>query len=255
MVAAGPRVELFAMPTRIRLVTGTPERAAKYSTLRIAFSKPDTKPWCAAPSARCLHLVTHDLEPGCDTDIGRRGYGLTPDLATDDVDVEDDDALLLLGGHAREFLRQILRVVEIVLAFSAQGKHIFSIGHRIPIQVGAELVAKRTVTCCRHFRWEAERAGATDSTAKAVRDGNTVSAQTWESHPEFYGLVFERPAEQSDSLRSAGRNSIRIPVPHVDEQRSVAEASRIASTGPPRRQKASPIETKLSCSHCMYFRL
>ena len=144
-----------------------------------------------ATSARRLHLVMHDFEPGWDTYVERPGYGLEADIAFDDVKVADYDAVLLLGGRAPEFLRHIPRVVEIVREFAGSGKHVFSICHGIQILVAADLVAGRTVTCYEHVRSEAERAGATYSEEQAVRDGNIVSAQTWESHPEFYRRVFE----------------------------------------------------------------
>ena len=98
--------------------------------------------------------------------------------------------MLLLGGRAPEFLRHIPRVVQIVQQFAGSGKPVFSICHGIQILVAADLLAGRTVTCYVHVRSEAERAGAHYSTEQAVRDGNIVSAQTWESHPEFYREVF-----------------------------------------------------------------
>lgn len=145
----------------------------------------------AAPEARRLHLVMHDFEPGWDTYIERQGYGLNADIAIDDVKSGEYHALLLLGGRAPEFLRHIPRVREIALDFAAAGKPVFSICHGIQILVAAHLVQGRTVTCYEHVRSEAERAGACYSTAQAVRDGQLVTAQTWESHPEFYRLVFE----------------------------------------------------------------
>ncbi len=179
------------MPKRILLVTGDSGESFEALYALHRFREARYEAVVAAPSARRLHLVMHDFEPGWDTYIERQGYGLTADLAFDDVNVEDYDAVLLLGGRAPEFLRHIPRVVEIVRAFAAQGKHVFSICHGIQILVAADLLAGRTVTCYMHVRSEAERAGARYSTAQAVRDGNIVSAQTWESHPEFYRLVFE----------------------------------------------------------------
>jgi len=48
------------------------------------------------------------------------------------------------------------------------------------------------VTAYENCRWEIEAAGATYVTdEQAVRDGRVVTGQTWQSHPEFYRLVFE----------------------------------------------------------------
>ncbi len=178
------------MARKILIVTGDSGESyeALYAVHR--FQEAGYQSVVAATAARRLHLVMHDFEPGWDTYVERRGYGLEADIAFDDVVVGEYAAVLLLGGRAPEFLRHIPRVVEIVREFAAEGKPVFSICHGIQILVAADLVAGRTVTCYVHVRSEAERAGATYSTQEAVRDGNIVSAQTWESHPEFYREVF-----------------------------------------------------------------
>ncbi|MCY4535508.1 MAG: DJ-1/PfpI family protein [Bryobacterales bacterium] len=178
------------MANRILLVTGDSGESYEALFALHRFQEAGYEAVVAAPSARRLHLVMHDFEPGWDTYIERQGYGLEADIAFDDVDVDDYVAVLLLGGRAPEFLRHIPRVVEIAREFSARGKPIFSICHGIQILVAADLVEGKTVTCYVHVRSEAERAGANYSERQAVRDGNLVSAQTWESHPEFYREVF-----------------------------------------------------------------
>ncbi len=183
-------VELVRMANRILLVTGDSGESYEALFALHRFQEAGYEAVVAAPSARRLHLVMHDFEPGWDTYIERQGYGLEADIAFDEVDVDDYVAVLLLGGRAPEFLRHIPRVVEIVREFSARGKPVFSICHGIQILVAADLVEGKTVTCYVHVRSEAERAGANYSERQAVRDGNLVSAQTWESHPEFYREVF-----------------------------------------------------------------
>jgi len=56
--------------------------------------------------------------------------------------------------------------------------------------VAAGLARGRTLTCYEHVRVEVEQGGGTYSTREAVRDGKMVTAQTWQSHPEFYREVF-----------------------------------------------------------------
>ena len=178
------------MAGRILLITG--DSGESYEALFAVhrFREAGYEPVVAATSARRLHLVMHDFEPGWDTYVERQGYGMQADISFDDVVPAEYGAVLLLGGRAPEFLRHIPRVVEIVRAFSSLGRPIFSICHGIQILVAANLVEGRTVTCYVHVRSEAERAGAHYSERQAVRDGNIVSAQTWESHPEFYREVF-----------------------------------------------------------------
>jgi len=144
----------------------------------------------AAPSARRLHLVMHDFEPGWDTYIERPGYGVEAQASLDEVDPSAYDAVLLIGGRAPEYLRHNARVLEIVRAMHAAGKWIFSICHGIQILVAAGLVQGRNVTCYEHVRHEVAMAGGVWCAPQAVRDGQIVSAQTWQSHPEFYREVF-----------------------------------------------------------------
>jgi protease I len=144
----------------------------------------------AAPAPRRLHLVMHDFEPGWDTYIERPGYCLDATLAFSDARVEDFDGILLIGGRAPEYLRHDERLLELVRAFDASKKWVFAICHGIQILVAAGLVEGRCVTCYENVRFEVTQAGGTWDRRQAVRDGRIITAQTWQSHPEFYRLVF-----------------------------------------------------------------
>jgi protease I len=144
----------------------------------------------AAPSARRLHLVMHDFEPGWDTYVERPGYGLDADLSFDQVNVEIYEAVLLLGGRAPEYLRNDKRLLQLVRAFDAAGKWIFSLCHGIQVLAAAGLTKGKRVTCYQHVRFEAEQAGGTFIDEEAVRDGRIITGQTWQSHPEFYREIF-----------------------------------------------------------------
>ena len=155
------------------------------------------EPVVAAPSRRRLHLVMHDFEPGWDTYIERAGYGLDADIAFDQVKVSDYEAVLVLGGRAPEFLRNNALLLRIVREFAETGKWVFAICHGIQILVAAGLVNGRHVTCYEHVRVEVEHGGGTFKPEQAVRDGRMITAQTWQSHPEFYREVFACLAEDS----------------------------------------------------------
>jgi protease I len=149
------------------------------------------EPVVAAPAARRLHLVMHDFEPGWDTYIERPGYGLQADIGFDQARAADYDAVLVLGGRAPEYLRNNKMLLELVQAFDRAGKCVFAICHGIQVIAAAGVARGKRVTCYEHCRLEAEAAGGTYATEEAVRDGRLVTAQTWQSHPEFYRLVFE----------------------------------------------------------------
>jgi len=180
------------MPRSILVITGDAGESyeclyARHRLLEAGFS-----PRIAAPSRRRLHLVIHDFEPGWDTYVERQGYGADADLTFDEVRVDDYEAVLVLGGRAPEYLRHDSRVLTIVRAFDRREKWVFAICHGVQVLAAAGLVRDRRVTAYENCRWEIEAAGAAFlQNEQAVRDGRLVTGQTWQSHPEFYRLVFE----------------------------------------------------------------
>jgi protease I len=143
----------------------------------------------AATARRRLHMVMHDFEPGWDTYVERPGYGVNADVAVADVSAADFDAVLVLGGRAPEYLRHNTHVLRLVGEFAQQDKWLFAICHGIQVFNAAGVVAGRKVTCYEHVRSEVTQAGGEWRSEQAVRDGRMVTAQTWESHPEFYREV------------------------------------------------------------------
>lgn len=193
----------------ILIVTGDGGESYECLYARHRFLEAGFAPRIVAPRRGPLHLVIHDFEPGWDTYVERPGYGAVADLTLDDVDVDDHDAVLVLGGRAPEYLRHDPRVIEIVRAFDHQEKWIFAICHGVQILAVAGVIKGRYATAYEHCRWEVEAAGATYVPAEqAVRDGRIVTGQTWQSHPDFYRLVF-------DSLQKdrtvAQRETLRVP--------------------------------------------
>ena len=177
------------MPTKILIVTG--DAGESYETLYAIhrLQKAGYVPVVGAIARRRLHLVMHDFEPGWDTYVERAGYGVEADTALADVDPSEYAAILIIGGRAPEYLRHNRCAVELVRQFAAQQKWLFAICHGMQLLVAAGVVSGRKVTCYEHVRSEAEQAGASWCIAEAVRDGNMVTAQTWQSHPDFYHKV------------------------------------------------------------------
>ena len=104
----------------------------------------------AAPNARRLHLVMHDFQPGWDTYIERRGYGLDASVAFHEVRTGDYAAVLLLGGRAPEYLRNDEALLDMLRAFDREGKWIFAICHGVQVLAAAGLAAGKRVTCYHH---------------------------------------------------------------------------------------------------------
>lgn len=179
------------MTKSILIVTG--DAGEGYETLYAMhrFQEAGFEAPIAAPSKRRLHLVMHDFEPDWDTYIERQGYSAESNLTFEEVNVDDHDAVLLIGGRAPEYLRNNKRLIEIVKDFHRKGKWVFSICHGIQVLISAGLAEGTCLTAYEHIRFEIESNGGTFDSRQAVRDGKIISAQTWESHPEFYREIFK----------------------------------------------------------------
>lgn len=149
------------------------------------------QPVIAAPSVKRLNLVIHDFEPGWDTYVERKGYILESEISFDEVDPSAYRAVLFPGGRAPEYLRNDPRVINIARAFFNSGKYVFAICHGVQILVTAGLVDQRRIVCYEHVKFEVESCGGIYVTPdEALKDGLIVTGKTWQSHPEFYKLVF-----------------------------------------------------------------
>lgn len=149
------------------------------------------QPVIAAPSVKRLNLVIHDFEPGWDTYVERKGYILESEISFDEVDPSAYRAVLFPGGRAPEYLRNDPRVISIARAFFNSGKYVFAICHGVQILVTAGLVDQRRIVCYEHVKFEVESCGGIYVTPdEALKDGLIVTGKTWQSHPEFYKLVF-----------------------------------------------------------------
>jgi protease I len=149
-------------------------------------------PVIAAPSIKRMNLVMHDFEPGWDTYVERMGYIIESDISFEDVNPEDYEAVLIPGGRAPEYLRNDPNVIKIIREFYKSNKYIFAICHGVQILVTAGLVDKRNIACYEHVKFEVEACGGKYITPdEAVKDGKIVTGKTWQSHPEFYKIVFK----------------------------------------------------------------
>ena len=178
-------------PSKILIVTG--DAGESYETLYAMHRLQEAgyKTVIASTSVKRLNLVIHEFELGWDTYKESKGYQVESDISFDDVDTNDYEAILLIGGRAPEYLRNNARVIEIVRQFSKSGKYIFAICHGIQILVTAGLVKNKKITCYEHVKFEVESCGGHYvSTDEAVQDGKIITGKTWQSHPEFYRLVF-----------------------------------------------------------------
>lgn len=178
------------MSKRILIVTDDAGESFEILYAKYRFLEAGWQPVIAATKKKLLHGVIHDFEPGWTTYIEKPGYLIQADLALAKVKPADYEALLLIGGRAPEFLRHDARLIRIVQEMHRRGKWLFSICHGIQVLAAAGLVAGKKLTCYRNVRLELEQAGGQWIDRHSVRDGKIITAQTWESHAEFFRDIF-----------------------------------------------------------------
>ncbi|MFZ3485685.1 type 1 glutamine amidotransferase domain-containing protein [Sphingomonas sp. 3-13AW] len=121
--------------------------------------------------------VVHDSE---------KGKEITPDLALEDVDIDDYDALLLPGGVANpDAMRMQERAVEIVGEFMDEGKIVAAICHAPWLLVEADVVDGRRVTSWPSLRTDLENAGAEVVDEQVVIDDNLITSRKPDDIPAF----------------------------------------------------------------------
>lgn len=178
------------MPKKILIVTDDAGESFEILYAQHRFREAGYQPFIAASEKKRLNAVIHDFYPGWNTYIEKPGYLIESQLTFSQVRAREYDAILLIGGRAPEFLRHDPKLIKLVQEFDRQGKWIFSICHGIQILLAAGLGQGRKLTCYSNVRCEVEQCGGTWIDQQSVRDGRLVSAQTWESHPEFYRHIF-----------------------------------------------------------------
>ncbi len=156
------------------------------------FREAGYEPVIAATKKKRLNAVIHDFDPGWNTYIEKPGYLIASDVTFDEVDASDYKAMLLIGGRAPEFLRHEDSLMRIVKAFADQDKWLLAICHGIQVLVAADLIQGRRVTSYCNVRLEVTAGGAEWIDEQSVVDGKIITAQTWESHADFYRDIFEQ---------------------------------------------------------------
>lgn len=176
---------------KILIVTDDSGESFEILYAQARFAEAGYQPVIAATRKKALHGVVHDFDPDWTTYVERPGYRIDADIAISKVKGGDYHAMLLIGGRAPEFLRYDKKLIRLVQEFDRKKKHIFSICHGIQILAEAGVLKGRKVTCYANCRSEATVAGAKWIDKQSVRDGRLVSAQTWESHADFYRDIFK----------------------------------------------------------------
>ena len=142
----------------------------------------------AAPVKKPLITVVHEMEEGISTYVERPGYIMNADASLDEINPSTFDALLLPGGRAPEYLRNIKRCIEVVRHFVENDKPIGAICHG-PLILAAAVKGRR-LTGVDFIKPDIIASGNTwvETKSEFVVDGNIVTA--WVT-PFYYVWIRE----------------------------------------------------------------
>jgi protease I len=119
---------------------------------------------------------------------GKHGYTVEVQLAFDEVDPDEFDALVLPGGRAPERVRLNEKAVAITKKMFEDGKPVASICHGPQILISAKVLKGRKGTSYAGIRDDVINAGADWVNREVVVDGNWVSSR----HPgDLYAWMRE----------------------------------------------------------------
>ena len=120
------------------------------------------------------------------------GKTIRPDLAIDDANADDFDALVLPGGVRNpDHLRLHGNVIDLIKAFNEQGKPVGAICHGPWLLVEADLLRGRTATSWPSIRTDLRNAGANVVDEAAVTDGNIVTSRKPDDVEAFTGALID----------------------------------------------------------------
>jgi len=120
------------------------------------------------------------------------GKTIRPDLAVDEANADDFDALILPGGVRNpDHLRLHANVIDLIRAFDRQGKPIGAICHGPWLLIEADLLRGRTATSWPSIRTDLRNAGANVVDQAAVTDGNIVTSRNPDDVEAFTGALID----------------------------------------------------------------
>ncbi len=181
-------------PKKVLIVTDDSGESFEILYAQHRFREAGYEPVIAATKKKLLNGVIHDFDPGWSTYIEKPGYLIQSDITFDEVEPGEYMGMMLIGGRAPEFLRHDDTLIALVKTFAEENKWLYSICHGIQILAAAGLVTGRRVTSYCNVRLEVSTCGGEWIDQQSVVDGKIITAQTWESHADFYRDIFAQLA-------------------------------------------------------------
>ena len=126
-----------------------------------------------------------------DTYKSKLGYPVQVDVAADQVDANDVDAVVIPGGYAPDLMRRYPAMVDLVSQAFKQGKIVAAICHAGWMLASADVLRGKEATCFFAIKDDLVNAGATYVDAEVVRDGNLITSRVPSDLPAFCRAIIE----------------------------------------------------------------
>lgn len=125
-----------------------------------------------------------------DTYQGVRGTSTASvDAAAADVDVDNFDAVIVLGGNAPDRMRLHPSMVDLVKKAHDSGKVVAAICHGPQLLISADIVRGRRITSWPSISVDLKNAGAEWVDEPVVRDGNIITSRKPADLPRFHKAI------------------------------------------------------------------
>lgn len=123
------------------------------------------------------HVVVVGKKPGEELH-GKQGQDrIATDVAVNDVDVDEFDAVVIPGGYSPDNLRTHEEMAEFTRRAVESGKPVAAICHGGSLLVEADVVRDRRVTSWPSIRTDLKNAGADWVDEALVEDGNIITSR------------------------------------------------------------------------------
>jgi len=123
--------------------------------------------------------------------VSKVGLPVSVDVAAEDVDGKDFDAVIIPGGYAPDYMRKNKPMLKLVREIFEKGGIVAIICHAGWVAISAEILKGKTVTCTSSIKDDMVNAGANYVNAEVVRDGNLISSRSPDDLPVFLRTIIE----------------------------------------------------------------
>lgn len=126
------------------------------------------------------------------TYTSKHGYPARSDVAADQVNVQDLDALIIPGGYSPDRMRRHAAMVDLVAKAFQAGKVVAAICHGGWMLASADILQGKQVTCFFSIKDDLVHAGATFLDQEVVVDDNLVTSRNPNDLPAFMRTIIGR---------------------------------------------------------------